>query len=98
MASRLFFINMNKGKRKALFLSLLATSAIAMAVSLINQELAKVSFALFSTSGDGTWVHYEQAMPGTINGTSNGVREYWIQCGGGKSRAVTSDGSPLPFQ
>ena len=62
---------------------LLALAAI-VPVSIINTNLAKESFALFSSLGDGTWVHYNQAMPGTVGGTPNGVREYWIRCGYGK--------------
>ena len=76
---------MNNKKKATLFGVSLVTLATSLSATLINPNVSKSLEALFSSLGDGTWVHYAQAMPGTIEGTDRGVREYWIQCGGGKN-------------
>ena len=73
-------------KRKffAVYSAVAATALVTIGVALSTSKPTHL-FAQFSPATAGTWVHYEMSLPGTVAGAPNnyGVREYWVQCGGG---------------
>ncbi|MCQ2742096.1 MAG: hypothetical protein MJ239_02195 [Bacilli bacterium] len=70
---------MNKKTRVVFALSCFSILAVA-SVAAVGVGAA-AGGRLFANDG-ATWKHYKQALPGTVNGSENGVREYWVSCGG----------------
>ncbi len=73
-------------KKRTFAFCVCATSVAALALGLATGLSDSVpAFAQYNPATAGTWVHYDMSLPGEATGAPNGygVREYWIQCGGG---------------
>ncbi|MBO6280270.1 MAG: hypothetical protein J6M95_01650 [Bacilli bacterium] len=74
-------------KNSKMIIAFTTLSATALLVSAIGSASTSQVFGQYSPATAGTWVHYETSLPGSaaVAGAPNryGVREYWVQCGGG---------------
>jgi len=70
---------MKNKTKKVLSLSLFSVCTVGAVAAFTTKGF---TFGGVRAANGGTWKHYAQKLPGAITGTKNGVREYWVECGG----------------
>ena len=86
---------MFQNMKKTFLFALTGISAAAVALGATISGSPASVFAQYSPATAGTWVHYSQSLPGEAAGAPNGygVREYWVQCGGGYQFTAPTSGT-----
>lgn len=74
-------------KKKILLSSLLATATLAVVGAVVLSNSPELNSKLFA-DGSAVWHHYTQKAP---TSSAKGVREYWVQCGGGYQFTAPED-------
>ena len=69
-------------KKKAFILSLLTGLTTALTALVVVGMYNETSVFALNKGESGVWVHYAEALPGTVQGTEKGIRNYYVQCGG----------------
>ena len=73
--------------KKGVFIVCASVTTVAVFALAFSSGLSHSvdAFAQYSPATAGTWVHYDMSLPGTATGAPQayGVREYWVECGGG---------------
>lgn len=54
----------------------------SVAITAVTALTAHSAFKAGADSAATKWVHYKEAMPGSVSGTEKGIRDYYVQCGG----------------
>jgi len=75
---------------KKFMLSGLFAASILAVVGVVAFAQTPTSAALFADTPSGEWHHYKKQDP---TSTKKGIREYWVECGGGYQFAAPATGT-----